>query len=248
MSDATHVSRDQGSEKSEPSAPVELASGGKKQRLFVQYGCGLSAPDGWLNFDSSPRLRFERLPAIGTIAGVLGKRLFPPNVRYGDIVRGLPVPDNTADGVYASHVLEHLSREDVVMALTNTLRILKPGGVMRMIVPDLAWRAERYVREHRAGNVGAADTFIASCHVGGVRRPRGAMGLLRAAIGNSGHLWMYDRELMTQILTRVGFTEIRACTFNDAGEPMFERVEHPSRFTDDGEAEVALEAKKPMRS
>lgn len=38
------------------------------QRLFVQYGCGLAAPDGWINFDASPRLRFERLPGAG--AGV----------------------------------------------------------------------------------------------------------------------------------------------------------------------------------
>lgn len=32
---------------------------------FIQYGCGLSAPAGWRNFDSSPTLRAQRLPVLG---------------------------------------------------------------------------------------------------------------------------------------------------------------------------------------
>jgi len=48
--------------------------------VYVQYGCGSSAPEGWLNFDASLK---ERL-------GIRGK-VFPRKVRYGDIVRGLPI-------------------------------------------------------------------------------------------------------------------------------------------------------------
>ena len=68
---------------------------------MVQYGCGSSAPEGWLNFDASLRVRL----------GIRGK-VFPRNVRYGDIVRGLPIKaikDGTAKAVYASHILEHLT-------------------------------------------------------------------------------------------------------------------------------------------
>ena len=145
-------------------------------KLYVQYGCGLSCPDGWLNFDSSPRMRVESLPLVGSIAGVLGKRLFPPRVRYGNIIRGLPVASASADAVYASHVLEHLSRADVTRALANTYRILKPGGVFRMVVPDLEWRAREYVQAADRGEVGAADAFIKALHLGRASRPRHAMG------------------------------------------------------------------------
>jgi SAM-dependent methyltransferase len=214
-------------------------------RLFVQYGCGLAAPDSWTNFDASPRLRFERLPGVGAAAGALGKRLFPANVQFGDIVRGLPIADGTVDGVYASHVLEHLSRDDVKTALGNTYRILKPGGIYRLIVPDLAWRAERYVRDRREGKVEAADAFIKACHFRDAERVRGPMGLLRATIGNAGHQWMYDRELMTKLLKEAGFVDIHPCKFKDSGEPMFDAVEHPGRFVDSGEDEAALQARKP---
>ena len=215
------------------------------ERLFVQYGCGLAAPEAWLNFDSSPRLRFERIPGVAPVAGALGKRLFPTNVRFGNIVRGLPVADSSAEGIYASHVLEHLSRHDVVTALANTRRILKPGGVFRLIVPDIGWRAERYLRDRKAGNPSAADAFIKACNIRDAKHAKGAMGMLRTTFGNSGHLWMYDRELMSVLLKDAGFTDIRPCAFGDSGEKMFELVEHPGRFVDGGEAEAALQARRP---
>ena len=47
--------------------------------LYVQYGCGLSAPAGWMNFDASPTLRFERSP-IGFLY-TRNRERFPRNVR-----------------------------------------------------------------------------------------------------------------------------------------------------------------------
>jgi SAM-dependent methyltransferase len=216
------------------------------EKLYVQYGCGLAAPEGWLNFDSSPRLKFERLPGVGRLADGVGKRLFPRNVVFGEIVRGLPVADASVDGIYASHVLEHLGRKDVEQALANTLRMLKPGGVFRMIVPDLHWRAMRYVRQREQGEIAAADVFLAATGLGETARPRSTFGLLRSALGNSGHRWLYDAALMTTLLTDAGFVDIKRCAFNDSGDPMFDRVEDKGRFFDSGEAELALQARKPV--
>ena len=88
--------------------------------LYVQYGCGLCAPDGWLNFDASPRLQVERIPGLRFVLRRTVGLLFPANARPGDIVAGLPVADRTARGVYCSHVLEHLPRDDLPVALGRT--------------------------------------------------------------------------------------------------------------------------------
>ena len=104
--------------------------------LYVHYGRGLRAPRGRLNFDSSPSLRLSRLPMLGRAFGGAIPR-FPASVRYGDIVRGLPVTGRSCSGVYASHVFEHLSLVDARSALANTLKILRPGGVFRLLVLDL---------------------------------------------------------------------------------------------------------------
>jgi Methyltransferase domain len=57
------------------------------------------------------------------------------------------VPDGIAEGVYASHVLEHLSYDDFWIALRNTHRLLKPGGIFRLVVPDLEIRARKYLNQ-----------------------------------------------------------------------------------------------------
>ncbi len=70
--------------------------------VYVQYGCGYSACEGWLNFDASPTLRIERIPLFGNIisAAFSGNRdRFPASVRYGDIRKGPLVPEGSADGV-----------------------------------------------------------------------------------------------------------------------------------------------------
>ena len=115
-------------------------------RLYVQYGCGCSAPGGWRNFDASPTLRFERLPLIGRLY-TKNKSRFPANVAYGDIVKGLPIAPGSCDGVYCSHVLEHLSLDGFRTALRNTHGLLRPGGVFRLVVPDLEYYAKRYLSD-----------------------------------------------------------------------------------------------------
>jgi len=137
---------------------------------------------------------------------------------------------------------------DVSRALANTFRLLRPGGVFRMIVPDLAWRAERYLRDRADGRREAADTFIEACNVGATKRPKGPVGLLRSLFGNSGHLWMYDRELIADLLQQAGFVDVRPCEFHDSGDPMFDLVEDRGRFFDGGEAEVAMQARRPGAS
>lgn len=211
---------------------------------YVQYGCGLCAPDGWLNFDASPRLRIERMPVAGSLVALTKGRLFPANVTYGDIRQGLPVADGSVDGVYASHILEHLSRNAVVAALANTHKMLRSGGTFRLIVPDLAARAERYVRDRTQRSPMNADAFINALNIGEMDRAHGVEALLRSTFGHSGHLWMYDEDLMGELLRQAGFVDVRRATFGDSGDKMFDIVEDKGRFFDSGDPELAMQAKK----
>ena len=212
-------------------------------RVYVHYGAGLTAPDGWLNFDVSPTLRLGRFPVLGPFV----KSPFPANVRYGDIVRGLPVGDGTADGVFCSHVLEHLSRMDFDVAIANSLRMLKPSGRFRLVVPDLEGRVRRYVEAKAMGHAGASDRLMREMLVGMERRPRSLMDHIRAAFGNSAHLRMWDYAGIHAALEKTGFVEIRRCQFGDSGDAMFDAVERKDRFFDEalGIAECAVEARRP---
>lgn len=202
---------------------------------YVQYGCGLCAPAQWINFDASPTLIVERLPVIGRLLRITG---FPPNVLRGDIVRGLPVPEGSSKGVYASHVLEHLTRSDLETALANTLRMLRPGGVFRLVVPDLEARARRYLS--MIGDPAAADWLMRSTMLGKERRPS-----FREKVGRSAHLWMWDFNSLAAALRHAGFGDIRRASFGDAADPMFALVEERGRFVDGDLVELAIEARRP---
>jgi hypothetical protein len=194
--------------------------------LYVQYGCGLSAPPGWLNFDASPTLWFERLPLLGRLYSKNAER-FPANVRYGDIVRGLPIPADSCRGIYCSHVLEHLAAAEADLALAHTRQYLQPGGTFRLVVPDLRQLAAAYLADPSSD---ASDRFMRDTNLGREQRPRNLPAFLKSWLGNSPHLWMWDEHSMAAKLSEHGFSEIRRAQFNDAEDRRFNEVEDRERF------------------
>jgi ubiquinone/menaquinone biosynthesis C-methylase UbiE len=194
--------------------------------LYVQYGCGWSAAKGWLNYDASPTLIFERLPIVGKLFNKNAKR-FPDIVEYGDIVKGLPIKENSCTGVYCSHVLEHLSLDDFRYALKNTYKILKKGGVFRAVLPDLELAINDYIKND---STDAALIFMESTSLGKKERQRGLKGLLIEWLGNSKHLWMWDYKSFEAELVRIGFNKIRKAQFGDSIDPTFKEVEEVGRW------------------
>jgi SAM-dependent methyltransferase len=213
---------------------------------YVQYGCGHSAPDGWLNYDASSTLRVERLPVVGRFVKKNARR-FPANVVLADILKGLPIADGSADGVYASHILEHLSRGSMHVALQNTYRMLRPNGIFRLIVPDLEARARRYLADLEAMRLDANDRFLRSSYLGVEADSKGLDSLASAMFGRSTHLWMWDYPSIEAALKTAGFTSIRRCDMGDSGDPAFAAVEQYDRFYDEdsGIRELAVHCQRP---
>jgi len=210
------------------------------KKIYVQYGCGLSAPKEWINFDASPTLRIQKTPIIGFLLKKQLNVIFSDNVLYGDIIKGLPIKENSCDGIYCSHTLEHLSLNDFRKALKNTYLYLKPGGIFRCIVPDLELAARTYIKNLNAGNHTASITFISQILLGIEERPKGLKDLLASLWGNSHHLWMWDVYSLTEELRKAGFINIRPCSFNDSKDEMFQYVEDQGRFFES----IAIECKK----
>ena len=102
------------------------------QRL-LNVGCGRCYHEDWTNID---------LVAQG------------PSVRQYDLRRGLPYEDGAFDAVYHSHVLEHLTPEEARRMLVECRRVIRPGGVIRLAVPDLEEIARVYLESLEAVLVG----------------------------------------------------------------------------------------------
>lgn len=94
--------------------------------VLVNIGCGASFHPAWLNFDIEPATR---------------------EVRPLDTRLGIPLPDASADACYCSHVIEHLTVVETRKVLSDIHRVLKPGGIVRIVVPDLEGIVRAYLRE-----------------------------------------------------------------------------------------------------
>jgi SAM-dependent methyltransferase len=193
----------------------------------LHYGCGLEEAPGWANFDASPTLWLQRLPLIGPVFRKWMSPLFPASVQYGDIIRGLPVPPASCEAIYCCHVLEHLSLEDLRLALRNTNNYLKTGGIFRLVVPDF----EQLVGVYLANPLPTAvSNFLGYTYLGRKTRPKGVVEILKDYFGNSYHLWMWDYKGMESELQAAGFRGIRRCQLGDAKDPAFCALENPARF------------------
>jgi SAM-dependent methyltransferase len=67
------------------------------------------------------------------------------HVMQHDVYKPLPFEDETFDAVYSAHLLEHLYRFYVPILLGECKRVLKTGGVIRLVVPDLESAAKNYL-------------------------------------------------------------------------------------------------------
>jgi SAM-dependent methyltransferase len=210
-------------------------------KKYVQYGCGHSAPIEWINFDISPTLRIQKTPVLGALLKNKLNTTFAPNVRYGDIVRGLPIEENSCDGLYCSHVLDDLSLEDLPVALKNSYRILKKGGIFRCVMQDLEYEARTYIQNLDKGDKSASIKFLNDTLLGFLKRPRGLTGILVSFFSNQHHLWMWDSHSLGEQLKLAGFRDLRRCIRHDCQDEMFKLVENDAgRFSN----AVAFECRK----
>jgi hypothetical protein len=192
----------------------------------VQFGCGLCAPDGWTNFDSSATVRLQRIPVVGKYLRPTGVR-FPSNIRLGDIVHGLPVAPGSCRLVYCSHVLEHLTYPEVRTALRNVHGYLRAGGVFRLVLPDLEAMVAQYLADPADSR---AERFVTSLLMEGFRRRPGLRGGIQTMYSNEGHRSHWDFDGMRRALVEAGFREVRRAKFGDAADPAFREVEEQGRW------------------
>jgi SAM-dependent methyltransferase len=184
----------------------------------LQLGSFDHAPDGWLNTDITPHLLVARVPGLALLlhgAGALSDERYASHrsgafraVRYLNLARPFRFPDNTFEAVLATHVLEHLHPDVAERCLREAHRVLQPGGILRVAVPDL----DRMVADYDPAD---PDNFL-----WGIYQGRGAR-----AKRSARHWWHYNAGSLAALLRRIGFREVDRREFREGRLPDVERVD-----------------------
>ncbi|GMR18014.1 MAG: hypothetical protein BMS9Abin33_0414 [Gammaproteobacteria bacterium] len=109
--------------------------------LMLNLGCGDRTHQSWINIDYSLKARLKELRILSPFI----KPPNPPGYLNYDLRRGIPFNDSDVDVVYASHVLEHLEKSHALPFMEEIYRVLKPNGVIRIVVPDLEIAVKDYL-------------------------------------------------------------------------------------------------------
>lgn len=103
---------------------------------YLNCGCGKNFDPNWINID---------------------KHSNDKRVIVYDLNVGIPFGDNYFNVVYHSHVLEHFEQNDAVLFIKECFRVLKPKGILRIVVPDLQRIAEIYLFALKQASLGSEE-------------------------------------------------------------------------------------------
>jgi SAM-dependent methyltransferase len=168
---------------------VRMLTGPRRLRqdagdLRLHLACGEHNIAGWVNVD---------------LAGARA------DVTW-DLRRPLPVEPGTVAAIFHEHFLEHLPLEDAIGSLRQCHRLLQPGGVLRIGVPDFRMHMQSYVE---------SDGFLESIRPG---RPAPLLAL-NELVYSYGHRSLWDIETFQLVLEEIGFTHVGA---RESGESRIE--------------------------
>jgi ubiquinone/menaquinone biosynthesis C-methylase UbiE len=222
----------------------------------VNLGCGPNAPSGWLNVDGSWNARLSNHPyfrkALETVGVIDANQGAQWRVRplVHDLTKPLPFPSDSVSAIYASHVLEHLYRRDAQMLLLECRRVLKPGGLIRLVVPDVQAMVRDYLQRKNghstaAERAAAADGLNERLGYRASTAPDGNFLFKFYSIWKDfhSHKWMYDGESLTHYVSLAGFQSVQRMEFLKSSIQGIEEVEAADRVL--GGAGVCVEGKKP---
>jgi SAM-dependent methyltransferase len=204
--------------------------------MKLNLGCGPTIVDSWLNVDYYLGARMVKMPFFRSI----NRRTqffntdWDDRVVIHDLRKRFPWSDASADIIYTSHFLEHLTRCDGRNSLKECFRVLKPGGIIRVVVPDLAAIVSAYV----AGAFGA-DEFVEKLRVLYEVYTNPIKERL-APFLHAPHKCMYDVKTLTGLMSDIGFIPEARCPF-DSKIADINAVELPHRTRE----AVIVEATKP---
>lgn len=220
------------------------------KKIKLNLGCGSVRPDGWINSDSSLNAHLQRVPLIGKkLAKTINNVVYlSNNVIYINLNKKWKYKDNSVDIVYASHLFEHLTLRSADLFLAESFRCLKPGGIIRIVIPDLCKICRQYLRDYDDPSIVDPTKFIMwaiNMHREGQYGTN--INIFKKAILEwqgypHQHKFMYDDKSLSLKIKSAGFEHIYSLTY---GESKFISEVKDVEGTVESYLSVYIEAKKP---
>lgn len=180
----------------------------------LNLGCGLAVTNGWINVDGSPNALLASLPksfhkfcyrltganryySEEEYCKILGSHIFV----HHDLSKSIPFEDGVAHYVFSSHFFEHLYYKEAIEFLRECYRVMMPGAVIRIAIPDLEYALSLYSEDKKEQML--KDYFFIEDESNKYSR----------------HKYMYDYSMLESLMREVGFKEIVRLGYREGNMP-----------------------------
>jgi hypothetical protein len=178
----------------------------------LNWGCGAHVATGWINSDVKDE------PGVDLIA---------------DIRAGLPLEADSIDYAVSIHALPEFSYPELVPALEELRRVLKPGGTLRLALPDLRRGIDAYL-------AGDEDHFKVGREDASSLGGRFIVQMLWYGYSRS----LFTADFALELLGKAGFVDLRECAYRVTASGLPEIVELDNREDES----LFVEGKAPRES
>lgn len=155
--------------------------------MKLNIGCAEVIIPGWINIDRNAG------------AGVV----------VLDVTLGLPYADNSVEHIFSAHFLEHLDFGEGVLFLKECHRVLVPGGVCRITVPDMNLHMANWLRWKAVGDDKIWTDYVTVDHYHNIYKGADNLFkiLIQACDGVGDHKALYTMSILWTRLLLAGFSD-----------------------------------------
>ncbi len=172
------------------SAALRRVLAGFRPPYCLHMACGPIHLDGWINLDADA--------SHSTVDAVW------------DLREALPLPSASVRFIFHEHFFEHLTVPEGLALLKESHRLLMPGGVLRVSMPDLAECVRQYYEN---------DWRQPWMKKYGYEFIQTRAEMINIAFRHWDHKWLYDREELHRRLREAGFESLRDCKLKESDVP-----------------------------
>ncbi len=183
----------------------------------LNFGCGLNPLPGWTNIDGGDGTWWS----APDLPGVIPLDAF-------DALAALP--DHSCTRVYSEHFYEHFTLDDGHRMAREWARLLVPGGVVRIVMPDLEREARMYLGEQLPTTAERLERhkrrWLGTRHRAEANRFLTPAMVFNFGVRLDGHQFVYDFPTAKAQLESAGFVEVVRCRFGESRHPDLRGIDH----------------------
>jgi len=163
----------------------------------LNWGCGSHVRPGWINTD------IKETPEVDLVA---------------DIRQGLSLDENSIDYAVSVHAFPELRYDEVMPALRELRRVLKPNGVLRLVLPDFQKAIDAYIRDDQG-----------YFHLVGDDASTAGGRLITQILWYGYSRTLFTSDFIAELMTKAGFVDLALCRPHETTSKFNEIVQLDNR-------------------